>query len=332
MPPARSSALATSVETHSLRVLADFADREELLRAVRASASLPRLGGELPSFRGERMADTGLIEPIPSETAYRDGATRVLVLRSRHLATVSRRSALSASPWGSGMPQVWSSSCGPGARSTDLAREGMRRHIGTAAPSITQVTINHPGEQRSKPFPFGTTGVMIARPVLQTQAIQAERFQMADAQMIEQLEAEESMFVQTAQGITSDGTTLTLREVTPSTLYFSDRPQRIVGHMATTDFVDLWGEGDNSFEEDPPNAVLAFLEPSDQVPDDAVVAIKQPRLQDGQLSYAIETLEGTVPTHAGPVTLFIDPFGRPLSPVSVCGVRRRERRRARRRF
>ena len=154
---------------------------------------------------------------------------------------------------------------------------------------------------------------------------------MADAQMVEQLEAEESMFVQTAQGITSDGTTLTLREVTPSTLYFSDRPQRIVGHMATTDFVDLWGEGDNSFEEDPPNAVLAFLEPGDQVPDDAVVVIKQPRLQDGQLSYAIETLEGTVPTHAGPVTLFIDPFGRPLSPVSVCGVRRRERRRERRR-
>jgi hypothetical protein len=32
------------------------------------------------------------------------------------------------------------------------------------------------------------------------------------------------------------------------------------------------------------------------------------------------------------VTLFVDPFGRPLSPVSVCGVRRRERRRVRRRI
>jgi hypothetical protein len=28
-----------------------------------------------------------------------------------------------------------------------------------------------------------------------------------------------------------------------------------------------------------------------------------------------------VPAHTGPVTLFIDPFGRPLSPISVCGVR-----------
>jgi hypothetical protein len=155
---------------------------------------------------------------------------------------------------------------------------------------------------------------------------------MSDKQMIEELEAEQSMFVQTAQGMTSDGTTLTLKDVTPSTLYFSDRPKRIVGHMATTDFVDLWAEGDNSFEEDPPNAVLAFLEPGDQVPEDAVVVIEQPRLEDGRLSYSIETLEGTLPTQAGPVTLFIDPFGRPLSPVSVCGVRRRERRRERRRF
>ncbi len=155
---------------------------------------------------------------------------------------------------------------------------------------------------------------------------------MSDKQMIEELEAEESMFVQTAHGITSDGTTLTLNEVTPSTLYFSDRPKRIVGHMATTDFVDLWAEGDNSFEEDPPNAVLSFLEAGDQAPEDAVIVIERPRLENGNLSYAIKALEGTVPTHTGPVTLFIDPFGRPLSPVSVCGVRRRERRRTRRRF
>lgn len=34
----------------------------------------------------------------------------------------------------------------------------------------------------------------------------------------EQLETEESMFVQTAQGIDSNGQTLTLRTITPSTL------------------------------------------------------------------------------------------------------------------
>ena len=50
---------------------------------MRASASLPRPGGEPPVFRGERTADGGLIEPIPVETALREGATHVLVLRSR---------------------------------------------------------------------------------------------------------------------------------------------------------------------------------------------------------------------------------------------------------
>jgi hypothetical protein len=103
--------------------------------------------------------------------------------------------------------------------------------------------------------------------------------------------------------------------------------------MTTGDFVHLWAIGDNSFESDPPNAVLSFLEPGADVPDDAVVVLKEPNLDGaGGLSYSIDVLEGTVPTHTGPITLFIDPFGRPLSPVSVCGVRRRERRRSRRAF
>ena len=154
---------------------------------------------------------------------------------------------------------------------------------------------------------------------------------MSDA-ATEQLESDEAMFVQTAQGIASADGTLTLRGITPSTLYFSDRPERVTGQMATTDFVDLWGAGENSFEADPPNAVLSFLEPGGEVPEEAVVVITEPQLGDGDLSYSIDVLEGAVPARTGPVTLFIDPFGRPLSPVSVCGVRRRQRRRMRRRM
>lgn len=153
-----------------------------------------------------------------------------------------------------------------------------------------------------------------------------------DADQITQLEDQESMFVQTARGVRTAGASLTLTDVTPSTLYFSDRPQRATGHMTTADFVELWGEGDNSFEADPPNAVLSFLEPGGDVPDEVVVVIREPRLDGGELSYAVDVLEGTLPAEAGAVSLFIDPFGRPLSPVSVCGVRRRQRRRDRRRF
>jgi hypothetical protein len=90
-----------------------------------------------------------------------------------------------------------------------------------------------------------------------------------DQEQVDQLEDQESMFVQTAGGFTSDGATVTLQDVTSATLYFSDRPQRVVGHMATADFVDLWDEGDNSFAVDPPNAVLAFVQADAEAPADA---------------------------------------------------------------
>ena len=148
-----------------------------------------------------------------------------------------------------------------------------------------------------------------------------------DAEKLAEIEA---MFVQTAGAVRCADGELLLDGCSPSTLYFSDRPQRIVGHLHTAEFVNLWTEGDNSFAADPPNAVLAFID--DDTAEDVVVVIRDPRLEDGTLRYAIEVLEGQAPASAGPCTLFIDPFGRPLSPVSVAGINRRSRRRARRRF
>lgn len=148
----------------------------------------------------------------------------------------------------------------------------------------------------------------------------------------EQLGEIESMWVQTAQRAVNDGKRLTLEGLAPATLFFSDRPQRVVGHVGTPDFVGLWKEGGNSFAEDPPNAVLAYLEPGDDSPEDAVVVLRDPATSDGSISYAIEVLEGSVPTETGAVSLFIDPLGRPLSPGSVAGVHRRMRRRTMRRL
>jgi hypothetical protein len=153
-----------------------------------------------------------------------------------------------------------------------------------------------------------------------------------DQQTREELDEIESMFVQTARRAVSDGKQLTLEGLTPATLFFSDRPERIVGHLSTTDFVGLWAEGENSFAEDPPNAVLAFLEPGDEAPEDAVIVLRDPVTEDASISYAIDVLEGSLPETTGAVTLFIDPLGRPLSPGSVAGVHRRRRRRRGRRF
>lgn len=145
----------------------------------------------------------------------------------------------------------------------------------------------------------------------------------------EQLEDIEALFVQTAASMTSDGNSITLVGLSPSTLYFADRPQRETGHMSTQRFVDLWGDGDNSFAENPPNAVLSFAESDDRPPEDAVVTIQDPKLDGDVLSYNIKFLNGTLPKATGPCALFIDPFGRPLSPVSAAGMHRRARRRRR---
>jgi hypothetical protein len=145
------------------------------------------------------------------------------------------------------------------------------------------------------------------------------------------LEEIESLFVQTAAGLVSDGSAMTLRMISPSTLYFADRPQRDVGHMSSEHFVNVWNEGENSFADDPPNAVVSYLDPSHEFPEDTVVILREPRLEGSNLTYGIEVLDGTLPRESGPVALFIDPFGRPLSPVSVAGINRRERRRDRRR-
>jgi hypothetical protein len=150
--------------------------------------------------------------------------------------------------------------------------------------------------------------------------------------MAQELEALDAMFVQSAAAVEYTDGCITLRGVTPSTLYFSDRPQRIVGHIGTREFVEIWGEGDNSFGDDPPNAVLAFAPRGGITPQDVVVEISEPALSGPDLSYAATVLDGSLPARAEGCTLFIDPFGRPLSPVSVAGMARRARRRERRRL
>ena len=149
---------------------------------------------------------------------------------------------------------------------------------------------------------------------------------------VQQLEEIEAMFVQSAHGMTTSNGTLAFHGLAHSTLFFADRPQRVVGHMHTRKFVDEWDEGENSFAEDPPNAVVSFLEDGDSVPEDVTIVIRDPKLEGDTLTYKVEVLDGTLPAKAGPCSLFIDPFGRPLSPVSAAGIHRRGRRRDRRRF
>jgi hypothetical protein len=58
----------------------------------------------------------------------------------------------------------------------------------------------------------------------------------------------------------------------------------VVGHLTTKKFVEEWGEGENSFAEDPPNAVISFVEKGDETPEDVIVVLKDPVLESDSLT------------------------------------------------
>lgn len=136
------------------------------------------------------------------------------------------------------------------------------------------------------------------------------------------------LFVQTARQVSFDrvNNKLTLHEVSPVTIMFADRPERIAGNMRTASFVPFWGSGRDSFLSDPPNADISIVE-GDQLRQ-IVVVLRDPVLQGNALSYTVRVLEGEMPERGEEVSVFIDIIGMPLTPISFAGRRRRFYRRA----
>ncbi len=138
----------------------------------------------------------------------------------------------------------------------------------------------------------------------------------------------ELLFVQSAENVVGQKDKFTMKGINPQTIFFSDRPKRIAGHMDTKEFVEDWqaGKGKNSFVENPPNATLSIFGKDEIV--DIVMTLKNPHLEGDELTYDIAVLLKDQLPVSGPCSLFIDPVGRPMSPGSVAGVHRRRRRRA----
>ena len=134
------------------------------------------------------------------------------------------------------------------------------------------------------------------------------------------------LLVQSSQGFEFDGDRLTIHGTSPTTIFFSDRPDRIAGHMPL-ETAYAWGRtGDDSFVVDPPNATLSILEEGEMA--NVVVTMSDAVIQGNSISFAVDILEGELPARGGPNTLFIDVIGRPLTPLSAAGVHRRTRRRS----
>jgi len=130
----------------------------------------------------------------------------------------------------------------------------------------------------------------------------------AAAQTKAPAKAPEFLFVQTAKNVAYRDGVLTLHDVSPVTVFFSDRPKRIVGNVRNDLFLQKWTEGSNSFKSDPPNAVLSIFNDKSQ-PTSAVVVLNNPRLEGKNLTYDVRTLKGDLPASGIESTLFIDGSG-----------------------
>jgi hypothetical protein len=140
------------------------------------------------------------------------------------------------------------------------------------------------------------------------------------------VEEVEYLFVQHAEGVTLQDGLLTLEGIGEDVLYFSDRPHRVVGRKSVEWFVEGWDEGEDSFQTNPPNAVLT-LKQEDELRDLTVV-LKNPVLTDRTLVYEVEVLDGAESGSGSFAALFIDVIG---SPAGARGEVRRTARRTSRR-
>ena len=126
-------------------------------------------------------------------------------------------------------------------------------------------------------------------------------------------EAPQLMFVQSADDLKVDAAKSTFRlvKVNQQTMYFSDRPQRIVGHIKMADYLKEWTAkaGKDNFGADPPNATLSVYEPGK--PENTIVVVKltNPVVDGADLIYSYKVLNGTMPANGGPTALFIDWIG-----------------------
>ncbi len=158
--------------------------------------------------------------------------------------------------------------------------------------------------------------------ILMTVWLMQVGFVPTPAQAVENTKKADLLFVQNAKDVTVDGGKLILKRIGPTVLFFSDRPERIAGHMTNDRYLKLWMEdGKDSFLADPPNATVSVF--ADDTETNLVVTLRNPQFTGDDLTYDISVLQGKLPEKGGPCSVFIDIIGMPLSPLSYAGVARR---------
>ena len=92
------------------------------------------------------------------------------------------------------------------------------------------------------------------------------------------------------------------------TMFFTDRPDRVVGNVPTDKFVAKWttDKGPNGFATNPPNAAVTVFQPDGAKT--AIVELTNPRLDGNKLSYNVKVLQGIASAQLAEGVLFIDNY------------------------
>ena len=151
---------------------------------------------------------------------------------------------------------------------------------------------------------YALTAFLFAAAMLSTAASQTAPAATSKTQL---------MFVQSAEDLKVDSAKSIFRlvKVNQQTLYFSDRPERIAGHMKMDQYLAEWAkaEGPDNFNSDPPNAILSVFEPGQADNTVVVVKISHPVVDGNDIVYSYKIIQGAMPGNGGATALFIDSIG-----------------------
>ncbi|SHL37660.1 Predicted phospholipase, patatin/cPLA2 family [Pseudonocardia thermophila] len=141
-PLATDAATGRMVDLHD-----DIADPVDLQVALRASTAMPVLAGEPVELRGRRLIDSGVTAMVPVRAALEQGATHLVVLRTRqedeHVRPPSRGERL--------VLARWFARHAPGAFEAWLRREVTRAEE-------EELLASHPGVLQIRP-PLGSARI-----------------------------------------------------------------------------------------------------------------------------------------------------------------------------
>jgi hypothetical protein len=116
------------------------------------------------------------------------------------------------------------------------------------------------------------------------------------------------LFVQSAQKISYKDGVMRLHDIPQHTIFFSDRPNRVVGNVPTDKFVARWttDKGPDGFATSPPNAAVTLFQPDGAKT--AIVELTNPKLDGKDLTYNVKVLQGVAFAAPAQGVVFIDNY------------------------